>query len=98
MVTLLNPISHLHHSGKPVTVRGQDATELMKARWWSLVAAVRDPTTEGMSMRNTTPSQYQPPRITELGTVAGLTQGLREGPRLDAAFPDNTPVEDLTFS
>lgn len=48
-------------------------------------------------MRNTTP-QYQPPRITELGTVAGLTQGLETGPRLDAAFPDDTPVGDLTFS
>lgn len=49
-------------------------------------------------MHDITSPQYQPPRITELGTVAGLTQGLKTGPRLDAAFPDNTDFEDLTFS
>jgi hypothetical protein len=53
---------------------------------------------KGVSMDDITRPQYQPPRITELGTVAGLTQGLRTGPRLDAAFPDNTDFEDLTFS
>ena len=49
-------------------------------------------------MHDMTRPQYQPPRITELGTVAGLTQGRDRGPRLDAAFPDDTPFDELTFS
>lgn len=49
-------------------------------------------------MHDTTRPQYQPPRITELGTVADLTRGFSDGPRLDAAFPDDTPRGELTFS
>jgi hypothetical protein len=41
---------------------------------------------------------YEAPQITTVGTVADLTQGNATGPRTDAAFPDNTPVNKLTFS
>ena len=42
--------------------------------------------------------QYQAPRVTKIGSVADLTQGLSHGSHLDADFPDGTPRGDLTFS
>ena len=43
-------------------------------------------------------TQYQPPQITEYGTLAQLTQGNATGERLDGDFPTGTPFDDLTFS
>ena len=42
--------------------------------------------------------QYQPPRITELGTVAALTQGNEDGAATDNSFPVGTPKPNVTFS
>ena len=71
------------------------ATEPVQARWWSLGGCFRETTIKECDVSE---SSYRPPRITELGTVAALTRGLDDGPKLDAAFPDNTPKDELTFS
>jgi len=41
---------------------------------------------------------YEAPTIIILGSVGELTQELTVGDKLDAAFPEGTPGEDLTFS
>jgi hypothetical protein len=41
---------------------------------------------------------YEPPAITELGTLVEMTRGHDPGTRTDAAFPVGTPIGDLTFS
>lgn len=41
---------------------------------------------------------YEPPSITELGTLAEMTQAGIPGSRTDAAFPAGTPRGDVTFS
>ena len=42
--------------------------------------------------------KYEPPAITELGTIVEMTRGHDPGTRTDAAFPAGTPRDDLTFS
>ena len=42
--------------------------------------------------------KYEAPRITTIGSVAELTQGLSHGSHLDSDFPDGTPKDALTFS
>lgn len=41
---------------------------------------------------------YEAPRLTRIGSLEDLTQGGREGARLDAAVTTNTPASALTFS
>lgn len=41
---------------------------------------------------------YEAPRISELGSVADLTRAADFGGVTDAAFPANTPFEDLGFT
>lgn len=43
-------------------------------------------------------STYEAPTLVEVGTFESLTQAASVGNFTDAAFPDNTPVFDLTFS
>lgn len=43
-------------------------------------------------------SRYEAPSIVDLGNVAKLTLGLKDGDATDAAFPAHTKKEDLTFS
>jgi hypothetical protein len=42
--------------------------------------------------------EYEPPSITELGTLVEMTRAQGPGDRTDAAFPVGTPRGDLTFS
>lgn len=50
-------------------------------------------------MRNTNQKQpYQPPKVTDVGTVVDRTLGESSGTQLDAAFPVGTPLNQLTFS
>jgi hypothetical protein len=42
--------------------------------------------------------KYEAPRVTTIGSVADLTQGLSYGSHLDADFPAGTPKGELTFS
>jgi hypothetical protein len=42
--------------------------------------------------------RYQAPTITELGSVLELTQGGSVNRVLDADFPADTPLSDLTTS
>ena len=50
-------------------------------------------------MRNTQTKQpYQAPKVTDVGTVVDRTLGESSGVKLDAAFPQDTPIADLTFS
>jgi len=41
---------------------------------------------------------YTPPEIVDYGDLTDVTAGGQTGENLDAAFPDNTPRSDLTFS
>lgn len=41
---------------------------------------------------------FSAPSLTDLGSVAALTQGGADGQFLDATFPTNTPRGELTFS
>lgn len=41
---------------------------------------------------------FTAPSLTDLGSVAALTQGSADGRFLDSTFPTNTPVGELTFS
>ena len=41
---------------------------------------------------------YEAPRIADHGTLVELTAGQADGNFTDAAFPVNTPKQDLTFS
>lgn len=43
-------------------------------------------------------TQYETPTLTLVGSFETITQGGSTGDRLDAAFPDNTPRGQLTFS
>ena len=43
-------------------------------------------------------SNYESPRIVELGTLAGVTGANVTGDFLDATFPDGTPASELTFT
>jgi hypothetical protein len=43
-------------------------------------------------------AMYEAPSITELGTVADITNASTSGPATDALFPIGTPQGDLTFS
>ena len=43
-------------------------------------------------------SNYESPRIVELGTLAGVTGANVTGDFLDDDFPVGTPVPDLTFT
>jgi hypothetical protein len=42
--------------------------------------------------------EYVSPRLTKYGAVEDLTSGQAEGGALDADFPNNTPMDELTFS
>lgn len=44
------------------------------------------------------PRPYEPPLLTELGTVEAWTAANIVGNVLDRGFPAGTPVQDLTFS
>ena len=41
---------------------------------------------------------YQAPKVSDVGTVVDRTLGESTGTKLDADFPTNTPVNQLTFS
>ena len=41
---------------------------------------------------------YQAPKVSDVGTVVDRTLGQHTGSALDAAFPNNTPANHLTFS
>lgn len=41
---------------------------------------------------------FETPVIRDLGSLVELTAQMADGERTDAAFPDNTPRGDLTFS
>ncbi|MGI8536717.1 MAG: lasso RiPP family leader peptide-containing protein [Mycobacteriales bacterium] len=41
---------------------------------------------------------YEAPIITVVGSLSAITQADANGQNLDAAFPNNTPQADLTFS
>ena len=41
---------------------------------------------------------YQAPKVSYVGTVVDRTLGQSTGNALDAAFPANTPANQLTFS
>jgi len=41
---------------------------------------------------------YQAPKVSDVGTVVDRTLGQSTGNALDAAFPANTPANQLTFS
>lgn len=41
---------------------------------------------------------YESPQIVELGSLAEVTRANAIGDFLDADFPVNTPVPDLTFT
>jgi hypothetical protein len=41
---------------------------------------------------------YEPPAITELGTIVEMTRANATGSKLDADFSAGTPVGNLTFS
>jgi hypothetical protein len=41
---------------------------------------------------------YVAPHITVLGDIEAITLGTHDGDFTDAAFPNNTPKRDLTFS
>jgi hypothetical protein len=42
--------------------------------------------------------KYEPPAITELGTIVEMTRGNIDGEFTDAAFPAGTPRGELGFS
>lgn len=42
--------------------------------------------------------EYQPPKITDHGTLTELTAGQQNGSQTDRDFPAHTPKQDLTFS
>lgn len=41
---------------------------------------------------------FSAPSVTDLGSIAALTQGGADGNFLDDTFPTNTPRGQLTFS
>jgi hypothetical protein len=41
---------------------------------------------------------YEPPKLTQLGSLEVLTQGHATGNSLDKSFPTHTPEDQLTFS
>lgn len=41
---------------------------------------------------------YEPPAVTDYGTLTELTAGQSDGDFTDRDFPANTPKRDLTFS
>jgi hypothetical protein len=41
---------------------------------------------------------YEAPHVTDYGTLVELTAGQVDGDFTDAAFPEHTPKQDLTFS
>ena len=41
---------------------------------------------------------YEAPQVTDYGTLVELTAGQVDGDFTDAAFPEHTPKQDLTFS
>lgn len=41
---------------------------------------------------------YEPPTITDYGTLSELTAGQTDGDVTDRDFPAGTPKRDLTFS
>jgi hypothetical protein len=41
---------------------------------------------------------YAQPKLTAYGSVETLTQGLKNGNKLDKTFPTGTPASQLTFS
>lgn len=45
-----------------------------------------------------TKQTYEAPKLTAVGSLEALTQGGKEGNKLDASFPTNTPSGQLTFS
>lgn len=45
-----------------------------------------------------TTQTYEAPKLKLVGSLEEVTQGSSTGNRLDKAFPDNTPVNQLTFS
>ena len=49
-------------------------------------------------MKEHTKRQYGAPRLSVHGSLEALTKGSTDGSQLDAAFPDNTPRGELTFS
>jgi hypothetical protein len=42
--------------------------------------------------------EYESPKIEDHGDLAELTAGKTHGKFLDATFPENTPIEDVTLT
>ena len=51
-----------------------------------------------LDMSEVEEAMYEAPSITELGTVADMTNEAAAGAATDAAFPIGTPPGDITFS
>lgn len=41
---------------------------------------------------------YEPPKVTDYGSLAEMTGGSPNGAATDRVFPAGTPASDLTFS
>ena len=75
----------------------------MIVRFSTLITHVRTPSLRHMEDQQQHPlsegaPQYEPPAVTDYGSLTELTAASSTGTVTDKAFPAGTPIGDLTFS